>query len=420
MIADMHRARHLAWELSKLGWDAEILCPDSSYQRPSCIDGDSLPFFSSTVATHYVPPYHPIAFSALTLRSVSWRAFVPMLRVGRQLLQSGRFDLVYISTTQFAFFLLGPAWRRQFGIPFVLDFHDPCYRVGLARPIWSRPSAKHRISQWLSKYVESQATIAASGLISVSQHYVDILRRRYERRSPDWLAADRHMVIPFAALQRDLDEAAARLAPAAPKTAGSARIVYVGAGGPIMRRSFSLLCRALSLLHMQHPKLVEGVNIELYGTMSGWQEGDPNHLADLAREHGMADFVKENPNWISYRRSLELLLGSDGALVLGVDDAGYMPSKLFTYALSGKPLLASLRKEGPAFAQFQSTACLGHALWFEQSSEMALVDAANIVKLFLQEVLNRHKFDRSRMLVPYLATAMARRHVELFEACLQQ
>ncbi len=36
MIADMHRARHLAWELPKLGWQVEILAPDVSFQPASC------------------------------------------------------------------------------------------------------------------------------------------------------------------------------------------------------------------------------------------------------------------------------------------------------------------------------------------------------------------------------------------------
>src|SRR6202035_4795857 len=177
MIADMHRARHLAWALPKLGWDVEVLCPDSSNQRPSCIDGDSLSFFPATIAAHFAPAYHPAAFSALRVGSIGWRAFVPMLRAGRQLLQSRRFDLVYFSTTQFVLFLLGPAWRRQFDVPFILDLHDPCYREGVSSPIWARPSLKHVISQRISKHVESRAAVDASGLVAVSQNYIDMLRK---------------------------------------------------------------------------------------------------------------------------------------------------------------------------------------------------------------------------------------------------
>jgi hypothetical protein len=169
---------------------------------------------------------------------------------------------------------------------------------------------------------------------------------------------------------------------------------------------------------LQHPELVENVKIELYGTMLGWKEGDPRVLENIAQEQGVSEFVKEYPSRVTYRRSLELLLDCDGALVLGVDDAGYMPSKLFSYALSGKPLLASLHADGPAFAQLQNTPGLGHVLWFNESDEMVAADAANVVKQFLEEVVGRRNFDRRAMLEPFLTATMAHRHVKLFEACL--
>jgi hypothetical protein len=420
MIADMHRARHLAWELPKVGWEVEILVPNSSYQPPSCIDDNSTAFFPPDIPTHCVPEFCPDLFKAVGARSIGWRAIIPMLRAGRLLLQSRRFDIIYISTAQFPLFLLGPAWRRWFEIPFVLDFHDLCFNEANKRPVWAQAGLKHTIGSWLSKYVESLSTTAAAGVVSVSPNYLEILQQRYERKKPAWLGKARLVVIPFAVLPHEFDEAAAGRAFRATEAGQPARILYVGAGGPIMLRSFSLLCGALSHLRIQNPKLVEGVRIELHGTMLGWRDGDPRHLTDLARRWGVADLVKEYPGRVSYRRSLELLLESDGALILGVDDAGYMPSKLFSYALSGKPLLSSLRADGPAFAQFQDTQGLGHVLWFNESDEMPLADAVNVVKHFLEEVTARRIFDRRSILEPFLAAAMARRHVNLFEACLQR
>src|SRR5207244_2553592 len=102
--------------------------------------------------------------------------------------------------------------------------------------------------------------------------------RRYEKSDPAWLGATRHAVIPFGVLPRDLDAAADEFAGTPPKCLSTTRIVYVGAGGPIMRRSFSLLCAALSQVREQRPQLVEGVQIELYGTMTGWRDGDPRQL----------------------------------------------------------------------------------------------------------------------------------------------
>src|SRR5260370_5944668 len=46
MIADMHRARHLAWHLPALGWEVDILCRGTTYQPPSWLDHDGAAFFA--------------------------------------------------------------------------------------------------------------------------------------------------------------------------------------------------------------------------------------------------------------------------------------------------------------------------------------------------------------------------------------
>jgi hypothetical protein len=97
-----------------------------------------------------------------------------------------------------------------------------------------------------------------------------------------------------------------------------------------------------------------------------------------------------------------------------------VPSKLFSYALSGKPLLASLHRDSPAFAQFRAIPAMGHVLWFDGSGEMPITDATRVVENFLREAAAHRTFDRRAMLEPFLAPNMALRHVELFNACLDQ
>lgn len=152
--------------------------------------------------------------------------------------------------------------------------------------------------------------------------------------------------------------------------------------------------------------------------MYNWRPGDAKLLEEVAKKSGVKELVEECPERISYRRSLEILLESDGALILGVDDTGYMPSKLFTYALSGKPLLASLRQDGPAFDRFKFNSELGQVLWFDQYAEMPVEKAASVLATYLQAVAIRKHIDRRMILEPFLAPAMASRHVDLFEACL--
>jgi glycosyltransferase involved in cell wall biosynthesis len=411
MIADMQRARQLAWQLPQAGWEVEILCPGIGYQPPSCNDADSADFFSPAAEVHTVPQRAAAFFRFFGIGNIGLRALVPLYFAGRKLLAARRFDLVYFSTAQFPLFLLGAPWRRRFKIPYVLDLHDPIDNGATAAP----GGWKQRLSRLVSRFIERRAVATASGLIAVSPHYLVLMQSRYADRRPQWLKPDRQAVIPFAVLPRDLEEAGA----GSPGNAGGAkRIVYVGTGGAVMARSFRLLCAALAELRRRHSPLLENIRIELHGTSSAVATDMDTHLARIAGEFDVADLIDEHPARVTYRHSLELLLESDGALVLGVDDAGYMPSKLATYAYSGKPLLACLHRDGPAFAMLCGEPALGHALWFSPTQEMPLADAAAVVAAYLEEVRSGRTFARQAELAPYSAAAMAARHAQLFESCL--
>ena len=155
MIADMQRARQLAWELPKLGWEVEVLSPCTAYQHPTCVDEDSAGFFSPHSQVHYVPELLPDVFKIAGVGSIGWRALLPLRSAGKRLLRQKHFDLVYISTAHFPLFLLGRMWQRKFGVPYVLDLHDPLYKEGSRHPVWARPRLKHRVSNALAKYLEA-------------------------------------------------------------------------------------------------------------------------------------------------------------------------------------------------------------------------------------------------------------------------
>jgi len=404
MLADMHRARMLGWELPRLRWDIEILAPAAAEVRQDAIEQDAAGFFPPNLPMH---EFHSMArglFALAGSHSLAWRTLFPAYRKGASLLGSGRFDLVYISTTTFTYFLLGPLWMRQNRIPYVLDFHDPWVKPGFSDP--------------LQRFMERTAVCSASGLITVSPRYLEALFKRYAIAQPAWMQPGRHATIPFGAREGDMQEALRGSAPAVSGPPDTISLVYVGAGGNIMLRSFALLCRALAALRTAGHPAVGRVRISMLGTMYGWREGDARPLEAVAANAGVGDLVREAPDRISYRRSLDILLCSHGALILGVDDDGYMPSKLFTYALSGKPLLASLRRDSAAFARYRESPGLGHALWFDGSGDMPLEEATEVARAFIEEADAGKRFDRRAILEPWLAPAMARRHSELFDLCV--
>jgi hypothetical protein len=130
----------------------------------------------------------------------------------------------------------------------------------------------------------------------------------------------------------------------------------------------------------------------------------------------VGDLVEEHPARVSYRRSLELLMSADGVLVLGVDHAGYTPSKLVSYSLSGKPLLASLHRAGPAYAVLEKAPALGRAVGFDDAGQTPDDELMATVGAFLLDCASGMKIERTAGLEPFLALAMAKRHAELFSA----
>lgn len=416
MLADMQRARMLCCELPQNGWDVELLAPGDAFQRPVYMDPESAALRPSDIPLHEAPLCCDRVFQLFRMRSVGWRAFWPMYRLGLRLLRSRRFDLVYISTAQFNLFCLGRLWHRKLRVPYVLDFHDPWFRE-TRKYVTTPRGLKFCMSARLSKLLEPIALERAAGLVSVSPHYLEQLARRYPRSA--CTSPERGAVIPFGATARDFE--VARVGKHTTGSAGNQStidVAYVGAGGAIMVKSFRRIVEAVAQLRTTRPELVNRLRIRLCGTNPFWKEGDPKELESIAQQHGVGDLVSEQPNRIGYLAALRLIVEANGLLILGVDDAGYMPSKLFSYALSGKPLLASLHRDSPAQVHLRRIPELGHALWFDCDGEMPLAEATKIMGTFLEQAAARRRIDRTQALEPYLAPAMARRHANLFEAVL--
>jgi hypothetical protein len=153
--------------------------------------------------------------------------------------------------------------------------------------------------------------------------------------------------------------------------------------------------------------------------MYDWVPGMGRYLQSMASAHGLDAIVSEHPARVTYAQSIDLLSCADGALVLGVDDSGYMPSKLFSYALSGKPLLACFRYGSPAWQLLNDNPVLGRVLAFGEPGAGQVTDARQIVAAHLQDMAVGRVVDRRGVLRPFLAPAMANRVANLFSACVE-
>lgn len=396
MLADMQRVRLLAGRFRECGWDLEILAPDKSFQPGYSIEPAPERFFPD-VPVHSVGPWMPSLFRLLRTGTIGWRALVPIGRKGNELLASGRFDLVYFSTTVHLLTCWGSRWRRRYGVPYVADVHDPVYKTG-RRYATSQRRFKAWIADRMSRTIERRALGEADGLVTVSEGYADDLFSRY----PDaaWQRPGRILVQPFPADVPGLEAAAADRVESKTK-----RVVYVGAGGTIMEKGWRALLEAWKAAE------AEGLGIEIHGTAGSWRPGQTGHLQAVAEASGVSN-ADERPARIPYARSLELVKGADGLLVLGVDDPSYRPSKLHTYLATGLPVLVVVHERSGLGKWLESAGPGIHVVRFgesahEESNKMTL-------KSFIVEMVEdrRWKTDDRKILLPAAAAA---EHANFFE-----
>src|SRR5437773_667343 len=410
MPANVHRARMLAWCLGEAGWEAEVLTPGKEFQRPEWLDPDSSALFPSNIPWHEAKPTLTKLFYLLGMPGIAWRALLPLYLEGTRLLARRHFDIVYITTTSFNLFCLGRFWQRRFGIPYVLDFQDPWYRL---RPtiVTTKHWFKFWVSEKLAKYLEAFAVNGATGVVSVSPNYLIDLRERYPLARG--CKVGRNAVIPFGVLPLDLDVARKRARQSSTDEI-LRTIAYVGVGAAIMQRSFRRLADGLARLRRSYPEIVGRFRLRLTGTQGGWNPSDPKILYDEAVAAGIGDLVEEDPRIVSYPVATSLAIAADALLVLGVDDPAYMPSKLFLYALTGKPLLASMHWQSQVNDYFNRFPELGTLIHFGALVGMESDEDSQIL-CFLNDVIERKDIRRDRIWKAHSALLMAFQHAELFQ-----
>ncbi len=143
----------------------------------------------------------------------------------------------------------------------------------------------------------------------------------------------------------------------------------------------------------------KGLGIEIHGTAGPWRPGQTGHLQAVAEASGLSN-VDERPARIPYARSLELVKGADGLLVLGVDDPNYRPSKLHTYLATGLPVLVVVHELSGLGKWLESAGPGIHIVRFGASSHAE--SNKESLERFVTEVAEnrRWKIEDRKILVP--------------------
>lgn len=332
--ADTHRLRLLLRHAASSGWRAEVLAVDAA-DVVGPIDPWLKEQLPAGVPVHRVRAWH---IKGWGLNGLAQRSVWPLYRKGNELLASGRFDLVFFSSTEFALHVLGPLWKRKFGVPFCMDYQDPWvndyYRL---HPDVMPPGGlfKYAIADRLHRAMEGFVVPACSGFLAVSQNYLTDLGRRYGSE-----VTDKPMLVrPFPAEPAELDAFTGQISKAG-ATGAALTWRYVGRGGPDMARAASAFFLAWRQAVGEGALTSTSVHFEASGTSYAAAGQGAKTFEPLVAGTGIASQVRENTDRIGYSEMMLKLVESDALVVFGSDDPTYTASKIYPYLLASKPLLA--------------------------------------------------------------------------------
>lgn len=411
---DMHRVRMTVGHFANHGWRPTVLrVAPGDTGRP--LDPDLMATLPEGLEVVEVAAPRNRLAAAAGLNATGLRAWSALDRAGRRLLQGNRFDLVFISTTEFPVMALGRVWKRRFGVPFLLDFQDPWATFPASASPYLRPALKHRLMRAIHRRLEAWTLPEADGLMAVSERYIDLLQAAYPvlRTRPS-------TVSPFSYSEEDFAAAAVQGTAVAglSRTDGGASCLYAGRIAPAMEPSLRAWFGVAAAGRARRPEVFDGLWFVFVGT--GYApSGNPSVAMRLAAEVGMADRVVEHPDRVSFLDAQKSMLEADMLLLLGSDDDGYTPSKLNQSLSLAKPVLCATPRTSRAFAAVEALATVLTVVAGEPVGNAAIEDLADRLGALAPDRSPSAYAERETRTRPFEAAQAAARDCALFDRVVE-
>ncbi len=375
--ADMQRIRMSLPYFANYDWDVEIVTVDEQYaDLPK--DELLLQSIPSNIKIHKVEALNKTWTAKLGLGSIALRSLWYYRKKVDQLLKSGNFDLVYFSTTQFAICILGAYWKAKFNVPYVIDMQDPWHTDYYKdKPKHQRPG-KYWLSYPLNKFLEPIAMEQVGGLISVSDNYIDDLKKRYPEIKHIPTAT-----ITFGSFEPDMKIALdnqSRLP--ALLDPSFKNIVYIGRGGADLHKAITPVFETMAKGIANNPLLYQQLKFHFIGTSYAAGGQGIATITPLAKQYHLENNVVETTDRISYYHTLATLLKADGLFIPGSDDPAYTASKIYPYLLTNKPLLTIFNALSPAINVLHEYG-VPHSYSYDKTA-----DIASKIDTYLKEVID--------------------------------
>jgi hypothetical protein len=405
------RVRFFATHLPEFGWEPVVLTTRADYYE-STSDPENeqlLPDWLQVVRTRALPTAltRKIGIGDLGLRTVlhHWRAL-------SRLHKEKKIDLIFIPVPPSIPMVLGRLANMRFGIPYVVDYIDPW----VTEYYWTLPR-KQRPPKWLMSYTLSRclepfALRRAKHITGVSRGTTDQVVNRY-----GWLGAADATEIPYGAEADDFEylRQHPRQNPIFDPVDGKLHICYVGAYVESMEQTLRAIFAAFRAGLEREPSIFAKVVLHFIGTTYSTNGSDPFRVTAVARDCGVAEWVREHPQRVPYLDSLQTMMDAHALILLGSAEPHYTASKVFPCVLAKRPLLAVVHEDSSVMTILREVNA-GQVVSFNATEGPS--DRANEISARLEEMLVEN-FDaqvRWEAFESYTTRAMAGRLAAVFDS----
>jgi len=361
-LAGVHRARHLSKHLPSFGWTPTVVCVDEAHYHER-LDPDLAALVPTTTNIVKVGAAPAQLTRTIGVGDISLRAWIQLRRAIFRVITTRPVHIILITGSPFYPMLFAAEIKKRFGVPIVLDFQDPWVSAwGAAQPALSKAG----MSYHLAKVLEPRALLHANFVTSVSDAQNSEMARRYP-----WFDATRMAAIPIGGDPSDfavarlcsLDQDEFWLEP------GFIHLSYVGTfmprSGPLMQALF----RAFARLRLSEPTLAARIRLNFVGTSNQPDDRKTYRVRPIAEAEGIADAIREIPQRLPYLQALNVIVKSNGLLLIGSDEPHYTASKIYPGLMSGRPFLSLFHAASSANAILLSAGG-GRSLAFETQAEL--------------------------------------------------
>ncbi len=337
--AASHRVRLLAPHLPQFGWEPTIVTVDPRDYETRLDQGLAamVPASLRVVRARAWPPRwtRRLGFGDLGLR-----AFRGLKRTSRQLLRTEKFDVLFITIFPSYPALLGPQLKREFGMPFILDYQDPWvgeWGRSVGGGARGEPTLKNRLARWLATKFEPPVARAADAITAVSAGTYEAVLARNPELNGKLCAA-----IPLGGEAEDYEYLRTHPRPNAffDPHDGYCHVCYVGTLLPLGFETLRAVLKAAAALRAHRPELYARLRFHFFGASNQTAADAPARVLPVAHELGVADIVTEVPPRVDYLDALTLQTQATAILMMGSSERHYTASKLYPGLLARRPILA--------------------------------------------------------------------------------